>query len=249
MNRLVLLLLLFAVPAWATFPTLESTTASNESSTTTTHTISYPATVNSGDLLLVFFSCYLGNCNASTPTGYEDIQSPTNYAVGNIIGEYAIFGRDADGTEGGDTFDITGGNAQRSATHVLRITGWGGDSTVANDVECANDESIALDDPDPPNVTASWGSDDNLFIEGAATADDDESVTSASTGYSSLLSTVAGGGNQSAAISTAIKTAASASDNPDSMTLTGTEIWMAATCVVQPSAAAADRGAERRRHD
>jgi len=68
----------------------------------------------------------------------------------------------------------------------------------------------------------------------AGAADDDESFTSAPSGFTNLVNTLSGGGtNNSAEVGSARQYDAATNKDPSSFTLTGSESWAAMTMFVQ----------------
>ena len=215
-----------------TFPTVESVTQSSFSSDTTAHACSIPATVNSGDLLLLIFAND-GNTVQTTPAGWTALDKQT---TGNQVygGVYAL---DAAGTEGGGTVDVVTAIAEAGSGHIYRITGWGG--TVATDIDISTVATGTDDSPNATSVTAGWGVDDNLFISGGGSGDDDENADAAPVGpnYTDLISTACGAGANASGVSwSARREVAAASENPTAFHLTGDENWCAWTIAIKPAA-------------
>src|SRR5438128_859738 len=95
------------------FPTVASTNTSTSASSTT-HTVNLPASISSGDLLLVVFG---GNANTTLtwPSGY------TEFATGSSVLCNAAY-RFADGTEG-STISVTSGATVAGSHQSFRFTG------------------------------------------------------------------------------------------------------------------------------
>lgn len=115
--------------------TVASVTLGNLASSGTSITMNYPATVNSGDLLIAYVAqkgaAGSGSDTFTTPSGYTSRASGSS----EWNAQYACFTRTADGTEDGGTFTITtsrdtgGGITARGI--VIRITDHGGYDNVA----------------------------------------------------------------------------------------------------------------------
>lgn len=103
-----------------TAPTVVSQTPTTFTSDTTSHNANYPVTTTAGRLLLIL-ACFDGSSTIATPTGY---------GAGAIdsVGQggdppLAVFGKIADGTEGGTTVDVVTSNNQAGGVNILEISG------------------------------------------------------------------------------------------------------------------------------
>ena len=86
-----------------TFPTVESATQTDSGTLQTTHALSYPATVNSGDLLILCAAADGGTRDPTgNPTGYSSLANDTSQATGTLYCYY----KSASGSEGGGTEDV-----------------------------------------------------------------------------------------------------------------------------------------------
>jgi len=198
------------------FPVVE-TTATYESEAASSHDVPLPASIASGDLLLMFFTIPAADIT-SGPSGWTGM-------AGNVA-RASTFYREADGTEGASaTVTLSGG--VRAAAITYRISG--ADSNPESTIS-------AVETSNPPEVTASWGIADNLYFVHLGTQAGDQSVT-APTGYGSTLTA----GQTSSATSrcrlwVARRELSAASDDPATWTLnSGTLYPYAATVVVQPA--------------
>lgn len=254
MRKLIFVLgMLLNAGAYAAFPAVASTTPSTNDDTTS-HVISYPATVPAGALVVVHFNCTNTGCNPTTPSGFTAIKASTNYTSGDFCGDASIFAKKAAGTEGGTTFTITSAQAgaDTSATLLQVITGWGGDATITNDIVCSTTFATTTGtvNPDPASVTATWGSADNLFIATAFTCDDDSVASVAPTNYSGLQTVQAGGGvNDGPAQHLATRQLASDADDPGTFTISINDVSYAGTCVVEPGSSGSSGLLLRRRRN
>jgi len=207
------------------FPTVESRTESTNLSNPTNHTINMPDTVNADELLIIVIAI-AGAVMPQEPTGWTDVSSGLRYGV---------FAKKADGSEDGGTVTVTTESGINSCAQTIRISGWSGD---ISDVEVGSIGSGLTTTPDPGSVTATWGSDDNLFIAFTCAENDDEEVTAAPTNYTNLLSTIIDGpANEGGSVGTAYRELASDTDDPGTFTLSGSELANAGTIVIRPAAA------------
>ena len=218
---------LCVLPAHATFPAVAGTATSSRASNVAADSVTLPASVASGDLVLVFHYSD-GALTRTFPSPWVEIKdalcsgSSCNIGVGYLI------------ASGGETsVTVTKSVAERFTAISARITGWHG--TTAPEISTGASGSSTT--PDPDSVTASWGSDDNLFI--AVNVFDN----SAGAGVTSAWPTNYTGSNvQSPDITSAGRGAigtrdlAAASDDPGTFTISPTDQWWAGTVVVRPAA-------------
>lgn len=210
------------------FPTVESLTEQAFASATTDHNVTMPATVNSGDLLLVVFMQF-GGTTITTPSGWTRIAAP-----GSIGG--AVYAKSAAGTEGGTNVNFQTNTNASAAAHLYRMTGWHG--TVSGGVEVGTPAESGAGSPDPSSTTPSWGSADTLWIAYGCCLDDDVAFTGYPTGFTNGDYVVSGAGtNAGCEVGTARKEDTSASLDPDSFTLASTEAWISGTIAVRPGSA------------
>ena len=101
-------------------PTPQATNVSDEfAANVTSHTVSLPADISSGDLLVVAFGCH-GVENITWPEGWTEIFNITE--AGGATGTLAAAYRQADGEEGA-SITVGTGNVQQSGHCSWRITG------------------------------------------------------------------------------------------------------------------------------
>lgn len=219
------------------FPSVASITETSISTNPTSWAFDLPATVDAGDLLLLFVSLEESQSGPNAPTGW------TQLYLNNELGHFgAVYGKDADGTEDGGTATITASSppAANGAGQVYRITASSWRGTLADDVDINGTTPSAVNgNPNPPTVTAGWGAEDNLYIAACAAKNDDGTVDAAPTNYTNLTSTISGGGtNDGATVGTARRELNASSDNPGVFTLSETERHTAQTVVIRPAASA-----------
>lgn len=234
MRTRALFLLLLCWPAWAAFPTVESS-SSGTSTGDTTPTLTMPATVSAD---AVIFACHnSGDGNIITwntaTYGTWDLLFNVSVGVQTRLQCRAIL---ADGDEDSGTFDNTQNNAVDASWFIYSIIGWEND-TVANGVECATAATGLSVNPDPPSLTPSWGDDDNLYLavfssDGAGTISvhslPDNQIGLESTGTPDFNKVHSGSGTDELT---------GASQNPGAYTKSTSDDWIANTCVVQPASA------------
>lgn len=219
-----------------TTPTVESAVTKSFSAATTSHLMDYPATVDAGDLLFIFF-VNDATSTVTIPTGYTELDTEEISAAGRI----SIYAKVADGTEDSGTEDLVTSGARPAVGQLWRITGW--DGTIATDIDIALPVAETTTTPNPPSVTAGWGADTNLFIAVVGSANDGETATSGPSSWTDLLTAVSGGpANDDPGLHTARLASSNATEDPGTFTLTGSETCESFTLVIKPVSSVANTG-------
>jgi hypothetical protein len=210
------------------FPTVETTNTSFESSGVTTHNISLPSGVASGDLLIAILSLDGNNADSTWPTG-DDLWTEL-LDVASSGNRLSIAYRDADGTEGA-TVDVTTDNGRKSSHITFRISGH---TVQAPDISTGATGSGA--NPDPDSLTPAGGADDILWL--AICGVDSEFTFSAwPTDYSSNqleVNSSSGSFGSSAAVAT--RNINTTVQDPGTFTHDGSDQYVACTIAVYPGA-------------
>ena len=189
------------------FPVVETTNTSQESSAVTTHTVSLPSGIVSGNLLLLFIDTNTAT-TVTGPSGWTELWAQSS-------GPYLRRGyyRQADGTEG-TTVTFSTSVASQSVHISYRISGAENPSTQVPEAAVlgAGGSGTTID---PPSLTPTGGAKDYLWIAGAShNSASSGAVNAAPTNYSSLLTstvaTLVGNG-------TAQRNLNAASENPDTV--------------------------------
>jgi len=191
--------------------------------------LTLPTSIAAGDLIVAFHFTD-GSFDESWPGSWVEIKDSacdSDRCSASIA--YLI-------ASGGETsVNVTKGGGERFTAITIRISAASWHGTTPPEVSTGATGDSA--NPDPDSVTASWGSDDNLFIAAMAWDDSDggDTVDAYPTNYTSnqtvsddLLS--AGRG----AIATRELTASN--DDPGTFTTSAAEEWWAGTVVVRPAA-------------
>ncbi len=108
-----------------TFPTVEATNSSEHSSAVSSHTVSLPASIASGDLLVVFFGYAVANGTVTVTYPNEGTDWIELFTVEQTIGANNALScayREADGGEGA-SITVTSGVNTRSAHVSYRLSG------------------------------------------------------------------------------------------------------------------------------
>jgi len=232
MRRIIfglLLAVLGCVPtAHATFPTVAGTQTSSRASGAADDSVTLPASVASGDLVIAFHYSD-GALTRTFPSPWVEIKDALcNSSVCNVGVGYLI-------ASGGETsVTVTKSAAERFTAISYRITGWHG--TTPPEISAGANGSSTT--PNPDSVTASWGSDDNLFIAVMA-IDESAGGGSVSTWPASYTGSQVTSPNVSSAGRGAVATRdlAASNDDPGTFTWSGSDQWWAGTVVVRPAAA------------
>lgn len=139
------------------FPSITAPTTTSFSTSVTSMAVNLPASISAGDLLIA--GCEVRNLGTWTlPTNWVELGS----ASAGVTGELTIFYKIADGTET-STATWTASLATTAMWEVRKVTSWHG-STVP-EMTTNNSAGTTNLAPDPASITATWGAEDNLFIE------------------------------------------------------------------------------------
>lgn len=218
------------------FPTVQTQNTSQESSATTTHTVSLPSGIVSGDLLLAFMAIDAGSAPfTSFPGGWTEIKDVSE--TQNFV-TLAVAYRDADGGEGASISVSTTPSAQ-SAHATYRITG----HDTGNAPEISTGASGDSNTADPDSLTPTGGAKDYLWfalcaVDGSGSTGP-WAVTAAPSNYTNLVSSESGGATDGSTVGVARRELNASSEDPGTFTLeeVGGKEWFAATLAVHPGAA------------
>jgi hypothetical protein len=215
------------------FPTLAATNNSIESSNVTTHNMSLPAGIVSGNLLIcvaaVDSTVGGGFTITSNPTGWTTLRHEAGSSE-SLLAWY----RFADGSEGA-TADFDTSTVQQSAHRCARFTGM--HASAAPEVASAELSGGGDTSPNPPSLTPTWGAADILWL--AVTNWNDGTITLS--GFpSSYTNTGQNGsgtaGGEGASIGWGFRELNAASEDPGTFTLASAANWIAFTIGVRPAA-------------
>ena len=207
-------------------PVVQADNTSVQNAISGSHTVSLPAGIVSGDLLIVIFGIPLDRV-ITFPAGWTQT---INHLSLSLIRQ-AIFFRVADGTEGASiTVTVsTSPSAIRSSHNSYRITGHEDPATQAPQANGA-DSNGTLSDPDPPNLIPDGGAKNYLWLA-SETVNDNTGINNDPPSYTNrLLARVTG-------VSTAsVRRALNASsENPGIFDLPSSEQWVAITLAIHPA--------------
>lgn len=213
------------------YPQVRSSNSGSNSSGTSPQYV-LPSPISEGDGIVIITAVDGSATITANPSGFT-----SKLASDATAYQQYVFSKVADGTEGGTTVIGTLSAIESSVYAVLVFSGWSGNLA---DIVIGTPVIGSGATVDPGSVTATWGADDNLFICAAMGDLWDRIATAFPTNYSSNQITQEHqdqfGGTQ--AISLAAREYNSASDDPDSYTLTYTSgaVISAITMVVKPAA-------------
>lgn len=214
------------------FPSVDALIQQQFSTSSDPANVDLPSTVASGDLLLVLFAQNASGATLalSTPSGWTKLFEESE---GSFI-RLAIYGKVADGTEGGTSIALSN-NGRTAVAQVYRISSWHG---AIADVEVATGAHFTSGTTrSPPSLTPTWGADDTLWIAVASAADDDQAFSVYPASYTNGTSQVSGGGiNNGCELASARRALNAATEDPGDFTLASTETWVLTTIAVRPAA-------------
>jgi hypothetical protein len=219
--------MVITVPALAA-PLVDSVTETAFGIGTTDHYVDMPVTINSSDLLVVFFTND-GSATVITPTGWTALASN----AGNGAVRLSVYYKMAGGTEGGTTVNFLTSVSEEAAAQVYRITDWHG--TTPPEISAGATGTSTR--PNPASLNPSgWDVADTLWLAVAAQDRGDQAGTTAyPASYTDGTSTLSSDGTGSCRTLSAHRVLATASENPGAFTIPVSDEWVAFTIAVRPA--------------
>lgn len=205
------------------YPAVVGTATSTEDSQVTSHDVSLPSNIVSGDLLLMFFACL--DPEFSTPTltwpgGWTELDTETSG-----VRSHGIAYRIANGSEE-STVVVTTAQTGYSAHQTFRVTDYQGTPSITAK---ATDNS---DNPDSLELTPSWGSSHTLWFSVFCAADQASGpVNTYPTNYVGGQFVTSSAGY--ASVGSARRELTAASENPGAYDLDDDVVWFAWTIGIQ----------------
>lgn len=209
------------------FPVIAATAVSVDTTTDTTQTVSLPASIASGDLLLIAqYGSGTDGVPHTTASGWTVLGEAV---VSNAVGHLAVLYKIASGAEGASV-NLTTDVAEDSAGCAYRITGWHGTTLPAINVGPPTGASVS---PDPAPLTPTWAVEDTTYIVIAGADGSAVDFTAYPTSYdtsqiTSPTHTASGG-----ACAMAARDYASISDDPAVFTIDTSVRWVVFTVAVR----------------
>ena len=213
------------------FPVVESLTETADATSKSTYSINLPATINSGDLLVMFVTTVDDSSvthDSLFSSGWAQLASHTPSCTSNA--RSSTYVKTATGSEGPTQSFDTGGNAQFSlAAQVYRITGW-------NKVEMPTGATPSCPgQPDSPSYTPGYGLKKSLWISAAGYTNDPVTVSSYPANYTNGTATVANAGtDQTSAVLSVRRKNEVASEDPGAFSVSPANEVVAFTVAIEP---------------
>ncbi len=215
------------------FPVVEATVTSLEDVDVTSHTVSLPSGIVSGDLLIVGFVTWVDE-PPTFPAGWTSIFTGVIKA-GNTRG--SVYYRQADGTEG-SSITVTTVGADNSGHIAYRISGHEDPATQAPEIATDNNGGSSTTTPNPPSLTPTGGAEDFLWL--AIVLNRRNEPTAYPTSYVNTFSARASQGpNGSLNTSGSERQLNATSEDPSAFTISANRYAIAATIAVHPGGAGA----------
>ena len=215
-------------------PSITGTTTGGQSAATRFHAFDVPNTATNGDLILAFISS-TDQTSFTPPNNWTLLAEFDNPAGGTL----AIIGKISQaGSEAGQTFTPVNTNPGMESAYICHvIDGNSGGLVLGTDIEISSVVFGTTSSVNPPNVAASWGSDDNLFIAVGATADDDVAVNAYPSGYTHTQhSSVSGAGNGTGTtVASCSRQLTAASSDPSLFSLSAAQESAGVTLAIKPA--------------
>jgi len=213
------------------FPTVQGTQTSSTNTAGTSHTFTLPASIASGELLLLLVSI------GSTAATFDALAGWTELLDESAAAGLKIIYRIATGGDANPTF--TSSASTRSAGIAFRISFHDSATNAPQIGTTATGSSV---NPNPPTCTPTGGAKDYLYIavcgSSGEQADDGTYCTAFPTNYdSNQLEKTCGtaGTNLGGMIAAATRNLNAASDDPGTFTVSENAAWRAQTVVVHPA--------------
>lgn len=212
-------------------PTVVSRANNGESTATTSHSATLPASLVSGNLLLIFCT-FNGAPGTVSSTGYTLLGSTDTNGSATL----SILYKTSDGTEGAsDTVTTT--NSVKGAFASYQVSGWSGTP------EKGTASTGASGAANPPSLAPSGGSKDYLFFAIGGYFNAGTANTGAPTNYTNGQFPISSGAGNKGQLSSAERQLTASSDDPGAFTGgTNSNAWVAQTVAISPVAAAGNYG-------
>lgn len=211
------------------FPQVLSVAHSQTSTENTSHTVTMPSGVASGDLLVAFIAENGAHAGASAPVFPAGWTRVLDGNANNVTAAWAY--KVSDGTEGA-SITVTTTDSEQTASTVYRIEGHDSSTTAPQSLTYFN--SGTNNTPNADNLTPTGGAKDYLWLW-CCGADSGYIITTLPASFTNLETSDSGSGaNTSAAMSTGRMELNAASHNAAAATLEGSEGYLCCTVAVHP---------------
>jgi hypothetical protein len=213
-------------------PRVNTTVSTQFGSAATTHNVSMPTIVESGDLLIVLFANPSAD-TITTPTGWTALTSSANGSAVRLSG----FAKKADGTEGSTTVNFITSGSIRAAAWCYQIKNgkWSGDSSnsFTNSLYSSATTGTSTS-PDPPDAVTTWGPLNTLFLAAEANADGTITDSAYPANYVDRNNVISNAASSGVSLSVATRTQASSSESPGTFTI-ASAAWVAYSIAIRPA--------------
>jgi hypothetical protein len=213
------------------------TTTGSLTSSGATYTVTYPANIAAGDLLLAFIQHSAWAWYVSNTGGFTKLVS-----AGNPAPTLLMVGKVAAGTETG-TFTVTVDTSGTGVWRCIRIeaatwdgsalTAAGGGDVLSNNsdgLEAVADRVISST-PDPPSEAVDWGSAKTLWLAVVGWLDNTTTATAFPTNYGSTAQQSGGG----VGLAICRREIEASSEDPGAFTLSASEAARPMTVAIRPT--------------
>ena len=217
----------------SSFPVIAGTNSGFRSTNTVTHPINLPASVVSGDLLIVLIEVDGNPTISGWPANWNQMFIDSCSATDKFEGRYKI-------AIGGETsFNLTTSANEQSAHQSFKITGYTGNPEAVafkNTTNCPSAGSNTT--PDPANLDPStWGLAKTLWIaavgRGSGLVATNPYPGGYPASYTDPMTTQTSTAGVGGTVDTARRNLEVSSENPGNFTVSSGQYWVAATIAIQ----------------
>jgi hypothetical protein len=207
-------------------PEIDSITEDEQDAASTSHSVTMPATVDVGDLLLVIMGAD-GNPTITTPANWTQVGS---LSVTGSTAKAIVLAKVALGTEDGTAVDFVKSASEESVIYLyhIKVNNWHG--ILEDGLHVQFQQTASSVSPDPDTITPSWGEATNLWIT-AFVGSTSSAITDFPTGFTDT-DTVIGGTVVPLGVGSLIAKAASIDPYP--YTLAGAQAGVTVGIAVRP---------------
>ena len=216
------------------YPTTSNLLTQNFSTAATSHNVTMPSSVDSGDLLLVLFTND-STATVTTPSGWTAVTNGSQTGNGQVRG--SVFAKSAGGTEDGTNVDFVTSASEEGAAQVYRIKKGEWSGTIS-EVEAANsgDPAATSSTPNPPNLNPTgWGTENTLWLSYVA-GSSYTAVTTFPANHHGGVHNLSNTGTAGASASSTWIESAAANEDPGTYAMSTTSDWVAFTIAIRPKA-------------
>lgn len=195
--------------------------------------ITLPATVNAGDLLIIFVSGD-GTAGADTdnPAGYGfTLQFNTSYNSG--ANQLYCWSKVANGSEGGASIGLVSSSPWRVAWHIYRFAWAGGAAPSSPYLEYSTAATGTSTAPNPSNLAPTFGSGKTAWIAVEASDTQTGDVSAYPTNYTSAGIYDECAQANGCGIGSSYRTNQASSEDPGAFTIGASVPWVAVTLAIR----------------